>query len=185
MTIPSPKLQGPVHIGRKFMTWQGWKAAAKHVRGFLRCSSNRYGVASGQFGSGCYLPPSILGGPLTDLEMIKMFSRSKINLGFSSCGETHQDDERILQIRLRDFEVPMSGGFYMVEFMEELEEFYEIGKEIVCYTGPEDLAEKIKYYLAHETERETIRKAGYDRCLRDHTWQKRFQTVFQQIGLSN
>lgn len=69
--------------------------------------------------------------------------------------------------------------------MEELEEFYEIGKEIVCYTGPEDLAEKIKYYLAHETERETIRKAGYDRCLRDHTWQKRFQTVFQQIGLSN
>ena len=77
---------------------------------------------------------------MTDLEMIKMFSRSKINLGFSSCGETHQDDERILQIRLRDFEVPMSGGFYMVEFMEELEEFYEIGKEVVCYTGPEDLS---------------------------------------------
>ena len=184
-TIPPPKLQGPVHIGRKFMTRQGWKAAARLRGVFLRRSTNRYGVASGQFGSGCYLPPSILGGPLTDLEMIKMFSRSKINLGFSSCGETHQDDERILQIRLRDFEIPMSGGFYMVEFMEELEEFDEIGKEIVCYTGPEDLAEKIKYYLAHETERETIRKAGYDRCLRDHTWQKRFQTVFQQIGLSN
>ena len=114
-----------------------------------------------------------------------MFSRSKINLGFSSCGETHQDDERILQIRLRNFEVPMSGGSYMVEFMEELEEFYEIGKEVVCYTGPEDLSEKIKYYLAHEMERETIRKAGYERCLRDHTWQKRFQTVFQQMGLAD
>ena len=35
----------------------------------------------------------------------------------------------------------------MVEYVEELEEFFEIGKEIVCYTDPEDLAEKIKYYL--------------------------------------
>jgi spore maturation protein CgeB len=113
-----------------------------------------------------------------------MYSRSKINLGFSTCGDTHQASERIMQIRLRDFEVPMSGGFYMVEYMEELEEFFEIGKEIVCYSGPEDLADKIKYYLRHDVEREAIRKAGYERCLRDHTWKQRFEKVFEQIGLS-
>jgi spore maturation protein CgeB len=180
-----PKFRSAMLIGRKLMTGQGWQAAAKSARVFLSRSTRHFGGASGQCGSERDLPPSILGGPLSDLEMIKMFSRSKINLGFSSCGETHQDDERILQIRLRDFEVPMSGGFYMVEYMEELEEFYEIGKEVVCYTGSEDLSEKIKYYLAHETERETIRKAGYERCLRDHTWHKRFQTVFQQMGLAD
>jgi spore maturation protein CgeB len=148
-------------------------------------STNRDGAESGKLGSGYDLPPSILGGPLTDVEMIKMFSRSKINLGFSSCGETHRDDERILQIPLRDFEIPMSGGFYMVEYMEELEEFYEIGKEVVCYDGPGDLLEKIKYYLVHEQEREMIRRAGYERCLRDHTWQRRFETAFQKMGLTN
>lgn len=129
-------------------------------------------------------PPDVLGGPLPDLDMIQMFSRSKINLGFSTCGSTHLNGERILQVRLRDFEVPMSGGFYMVEYMEELAEFFEIGKEVVCYDGPQDLADKIKYYLAHDDEREQIRKAGYQRCLRDHTWQKRLGTAFQEMGLT-
>jgi spore maturation protein CgeB len=130
-------------------------------------------------------PPSKItyGGILSDDELIKTYSRSKINLGFSSCGDTHQESERILQIRLRDFEVPMSGGFYMVEYMEDLEEFYEVGKEVVCYTNREDLAEKIKYYLTHDREREAIRKAGHQRCLRDHTWQKRFEAAFKEMGL--
>ncbi len=128
-------------------------------------------------------PPDILGAPLGDIEMIQMFSRSKINLGFSTCGSTHLNGERILQVRLRDFEVPMSGGFYMVEYMEELEEFFEVGKEVVCYNDRQDLADKIKYYLAHDAEREKIRQAGYARSLRDHTWQKRLGTAFKEMGL--
>jgi spore maturation protein CgeB len=130
------------------------------------------------------LPASIIGGALSDLDLIQMYSRSKINLGFSSCGDTHKTGERILQVRLRDFEVPMSGGFYIVEYMEELEEFFNIGKEIVCYTDKEDLAEKIKYYLKHDDDRERIRKAGHERCLRDHSWHKRFQMAFKEMGLA-
>lgn len=129
------------------------------------------------------LPEHVLGGLLSDEEMIRMYSRSKINIGFSACGSTHETKERILQVRLRDFEIPMSGGFYMVEYMEELEEFYEIDKEIVCYTGPEDLVQKIKYYLANDAERETIRRAGYERCKRDHSWQQRFEMAFQKMRL--
>jgi spore maturation protein CgeB len=130
------------------------------------------------------IPADRRGGPLPDEEMVQMYSRAKINLGFSSCGETHRSGERILQVRLRDFEVPMSGGFYMVEYMEELEEFFHIGKEIVCYTGADDLVEKIRYYLAHDDERERIRRAGFDRCRRDHTWHRRFQTAFAQMHLA-
>jgi spore maturation protein CgeB len=126
---------------------------------------------------------SIIGDILPDEELVKLFSRSKINLGFSTCGSTHKNEERIVQVRLRDFEAPMSGGFYMVEFMEELTEFYEIGKEIVCYDCIEDLIEKVKYYLKHDSEREAIRIAGYERCLRDHTWHKRFQNAFKIMGL--
>ena len=129
------------------------------------------------------LPEDRLGGPLSDLQLIQMFSRSKINLGFSTCGDTHEGGERIVQVRLRDFEVPMSGGFYMVEYLEELEEFFEIGREIVCYRSREDLAEKIRYYLSHDEEREAIRRAGYERCLRDHTWQRRFSMAFREMGL--
>lgn len=127
--------------------------------------------------------PAVYGGILSDTDMIKMYSRSKISLGFSACGETHRGPERILQIRLRDFEAPMSGAFYMTEYMEELEEFYEIGNEIVCYRDRDDLAAKISYYLRNDAEREAIRRAGQQRCLRDHTWQKRFEIAFQKMGL--
>jgi hypothetical protein len=129
------------------------------------------------------LPDEIIGGVLTDSDMIHMYSRSKINLGFSACGMTHETDERTVQIRLRDFEVPMSGGFYLVEYMEELEEFFDIGKEIVCYNGPEDLVGKIKYYLEHDSQREKIRRAGYARALRNHTWHQRFEMAFKQMGM--
>ncbi|MBA3030687.1 MAG: glycosyltransferase [Desulfobacteraceae bacterium] len=137
-----------------------------------------------QRGKSPSLPSKIIGPVLSDEEMIKMYSRSKINLGFSTCGSTHKSEERILQVRLRDFEVPMSGGFYMVEYMEELEEFYEIGKEIVCYHNVDDLIDKIWYYLAHDQERESIRNSGYQRCLKDHSWHKRFQNAFDKMALN-
>lgn len=123
------------------------------------------------------------GGILSDDEVIRMYSRSRINLGFSTCGDTHKTANPIKQIRLRDFEVPASGGFYMVEYMEELEEFFHIGREIVCYRDKEDLLDKIRYYLAHDNERERIRLAGMERCRRDHTWQKRFTDAFITMGL--
>lgn len=127
-------------------------------------------------------PDPRYGGVLSDEELVQMFSRSRINLGFSKCGDTHRSPEPIRQIRLRDFEIPMSGGFYMVEYQEELERFFEIGRELVCYDGPEDLVGKIRHYLAHEDEREAIRLAGRQRCLREHTWHRRFEAAFKAMG---
>jgi spore maturation protein CgeB len=129
------------------------------------------------------LPSEVCGPKLTDDEMVEMYSRARISLGFSSVGQTHLEGERILQVRLRDFEAPMSGAFYMVEEMPELRQFYEIGREVVTYDGPEDLVEKCRYYLEHDAERERIRVAGHTRALRDHTWQRRFRDVFRTAGL--
>jgi hypothetical protein len=158
--------------------WQGgsaevprWRLIGSRVKRFL-------------LGAEPLLPPKIpldrCGPPLDDVELVRMYSKSRVNLGFSSVADTTTG---IKQVRLRDFEVPMSGGFYVVEDMEELGEFFEIGKEIVCYRDKRDLADKIKYYLAHDEERERIRRAGMERARRDHTWHKRFQDCFAQMGL--
>lgn len=168
-----------LYVGRKLLTPDGWRAVRRRLSPPApEAEPQADGVRP------VTVPEEIVGGVLSDAEMIRMYSRSKINLGFSSCGDTHLSGERIVQIRLRDFEVPMSGGFYMVEYMEELEEFYEVGKEVVCYSSPEDLSDKINYYLRHDGEREAIRRAGRERCLRDHTWQKRFRDAFERMGLS-
>jgi spore maturation protein CgeB len=128
------------------------------------------------------IPDSLRHDPLPDDELVKMFSRSRINLGFSTCGDTHLAERRILQVRLRDFEVPMSGGFYMVEHSEELGEFFDLEKEIIGYRDRQDLLAKIRHFLSHADQRERIRLAGLERARRDHTWQKRFQDAFAQMG---
>jgi spore maturation protein CgeB len=130
------------------------------------------------------LPRAVCGPVLSDEEMVEMYSRSRISLGFAAV-DSGADGRPIKQIRLRDFEAPMSGAFYMTEYQEEIEEFFEIGKEIVCFTDPDDLVEKCRYYLAHPDEREAIRLAGLERARRDHTWQKRFSDLFADLGLGD
>jgi len=173
--------QPTIRMARQLLTSGGWQIVGRRLG---RVQDGRLSNKGTNNQLATALPAAVVGRTLSDLEMIQTYSRSRINLGFSSCGDTHRTKERILQVRLRDFEVPMSGGFYMVEYMDELEDFFEIGKEIVCYTGAQDLADKIKHYLHHDGEREAIRRAGHERCLRDHTWQKRFEMAFKEMELS-
>jgi spore maturation protein CgeB len=179
---PPVGLRRALHVGGKLCTRDGWKSVARRLK-----SPKQHVWRSKQSTAepvlDTTLPARTLGAPLSDEELIKLFSRSRINLGFASCGETHRTGEKIVQVRLRDFEVPMSGGFYLAEYVEELEEFYEIGREIVCFAGGDELVDKARYFLAHESEREKIREAGHRRCLRDHTWHQRFRDAFKQMGL--
>jgi len=131
------------------------------------------------------IPSRLIGGVLSDEELVRTFSRTKINLGFAGCWAEDTTAQRITQIRLRDFEIPMSGGFYLTEYQEEIEAFYEIDREIVCYRTKEELLDKIHFYLRHPAERAQIREAGRRRCLSEHTWAKRFEKVFREIGVTN
>lgn len=128
------------------------------------------------------LPQDMCGPPLSDEELVKMYSRSLISLGFSEV-QDQVTGEIKRHIRLRDFEAPMSGAFYLVGYQEELAEYYELGKEIVCYDDKQELLDKVSYYLNHEREAAQIRQAGLARARRDHTWENRFRQLFEVIGL--
>ncbi len=83
-------------------------------------------------------------------------------------------------IKGRNFEVPACGGFLLTgDSDENLEEYYEDGKEIVIFRSKEDLLEKCRYYLGHEEERAAIAQAGLERTLRDHTYEIRFREIFK------
>jgi hypothetical protein len=118
-------------------------------------------------------------GPLSTAEMVRTYSRSRVNLGFGGVAG-HKDT---YCLKGRDFEVPMSGGLYLTEEHEELSRFFEVGKEIVAYRGIEDLIAKVRWLVASPGEAESIRAAGRARALREHTWEMRFETVFRRIGI--
>jgi spore maturation protein CgeB len=117
-------------------------------------------------------------GPLPTEEMIRTWSRSRINLGFGGV-LGHKDT---FCLKARDFEVPLSGRPYLTEHHAELRSFFEIGQEIVTYTGFDDLLAKIRHLLAHPEEAVAIGQAGRTRVLREHTWEMRFARVFELVG---
>jgi len=128
-------------------------------------------------------PYDRFGGVLTDEAMARLPSQSHISLNISEV-QDQLTGEIKRHIRLRDFEIPMSGGLMMTGYQEELNLYYEIGKEIICYDSPEELLEKCRYYLKHDSAAEAIRQAGHQRARRDHTWANRFLQLFDYMGLS-
>lgn len=131
------------------------------------------------------VPPGRAGEPLTDDGLIEMYSRSRISLGFSTVDRPHQPEAApIRQVRLRDFEAPMSGAFYCVEYFEELTEFFEPDREIICFRDEAELLDKVRHYLRNDAARESIRDAGLRRARAEHTWHQRFSQAFRAMGLN-
>ena len=122
-------------------------------------------------------------GRVSQQEMIEIFNRSNLNLNLAASSRNLHTLFRMKdQIKGRNFEIPGCGGFLLTNYVDGLERYYEIGKEIVCFGSKTDLAEKIKYYLLHEDEREQIAGKGYERTRNDHTYEKRFYEIFSAMG---
>ncbi len=146
-----------------------------------QCYGNRPGIIARLREAGVRVEafgPGWPGGPLSMEEMVRTWSRSRINLGFGGV----LGHKETYCLKGRDFEVPMSGGLYLTEHHEELTPFYDIGREIVTYAGFDDLLEKIRWLLSEHDQAEMIRKAGRARALREHTWEMRFDRVFRTLG---
>jgi spore maturation protein CgeB len=119
-------------------------------------------------------------GRLSQLEMIKVFNQSKINLNLSETSPVRGLNE----VKARDVEVPGCGGFLITGApIEEISEYYEVGEEVVHYESIPDLIHKIRYYLTHDDEREVIARAGYNKARTRHTYQDRFAEIFSKMGL--
>jgi len=129
--------------------------------------------------------PGNVHAPISDEELIQLYTRSHISLGFLEVYDRHDPSRSVTRhLHLREFEAPMSGALYCTGYSDELAAFFEPDKEVIVYRNEQELLDKIRYYLAHEAEAENIRKAGHERALRDHTYQRRFQQLFAAIGLS-
>jgi hypothetical protein len=125
-----------------------------------------------------------LRGPCDDESLPTIFNQSQVNLGFSDTGwhsETNIRQSGNLQCRLRDFEVPMAGGFYLVQEAPDHAQYYKLGEEIVMWSEPGDFLEKVLFYSRNERAAARIREAGQKRVLEEHTWQHRFDRLFSRF----
>lgn len=110
-------------------------------------------------------------------DMYQILAQSKIvlNRHISAVAKNYANN-------LRLFEATGMGAMLITDMKDNLGEIFEIGKEVETYTNPEELTQKIQFYLTHDTERERIAKAGQDRIIRDHTYEKRVEELTTSIS---
>lgn len=132
----------------------------------------------------CLRFPNAFHGPVSDEEMIRLYSASKVSVGFLEVFDEHDRTKRRLQhLHLRDFEAPMCGAVYCTDYSDELAEMFEPGVEILACRGLAERIELIRGILADERGARRMRMAARRRALEEHTWEKRFEALFKHLGL--
>lgn len=122
--------------------------------------------------------------PVPDDEVISLYSSSNVSLGFLEVFDHHDPSRPVLQhLHLREFEAPMSGALYLTNYSDELAEMFEPDTEVLVWRNRHELLEKARFYGEHPEAGDRIRKAGRERALACHTYERRFQQLLSQIGL--
>lgn len=106
----------------------------------------------------------------TATEMPKIFHLSKINLNFTS-------KPIRTGLPLRVWDILGAGGFLLTNFQSEIPEYFEAGKDLETFASQEELMEKIRYYLAHEQERQEIAQNGYRKAKEQYSLETRVKQI--------
>lgn len=104
-----------------------------------------------------------------------IISHSKCSLGLL------RDEAEDLHTQ-RTIEIPACGGFQIAPRNEEILSLFEENHEIVCFSSPEELQDKVNYYLEHDKERNSIAQQGLERVTTSgHTYMDRVRTMLDLI----
>jgi len=108
-------------------------------------------------------------GELWGMEMYKGLNNSRITLNF------HIDVVNGWTGNMRLYEATGCGALLITENTSDLNQKFRIDEEVIVYDDFADLVNKIKYYVAHDNERESISKAGQKACFERHGYDKRIR----------
>jgi len=103
-----------------------------------------------------------------------------------SGAQVHVDVGRLYQldiVPMRIFDVIAAGGFVLAQHSEALTEVLSPGVEVVTWRTPQELRQKVAYYLANPEERAGIVHAGRRRILAEHTIRQRVRRMLAATDL--
>ncbi len=106
-------------------------------------------------------------GAVLGADMFRVLARSQLTLN------KHIDISDGYANNMRLFEATGTAACLITDWKENLHELFEPGKEVLAYRSAEECLDLIRYYGAHPVERAAIAQAGRERCLRDHSYERR------------
>lgn len=114
--------------------------------------------------------------PLPAHYAAQLVNRSRINLNLPFDPAATAD-----LLWQRTLTIMACGGFLLTPPLPDLAAYFSPGYELVVFESAADLADKIRYYLAHPAERAAIAAAGYERVHREHTGERRLAEVLAAL----
>jgi spore maturation protein CgeB len=81
---------------------------------------------------------------------------------------------------MRTFEAMACGGLVMSNRTTELVDLFLENEEMVCFSNPQEMREKVIHYLDHPGDRARIASAGYAR-VKGETYSRRAQQILQVL----
>jgi spore maturation protein CgeB len=70
----------------------------------------------------------------------------------------------------RSFEVPAAGAMLLAERTPDHVELFQEDREAVFFDSPDELSDKLRFYLVHEESRRRVAEAGRARALANFHW---------------
>lgn len=105
-------------------------------------------------------------------DQLKVFSATKINLNITLRSiETG--------VPLRVFDIMSRAGFVLTDYRADALELFEEDRDIVMFRTPEEMIDKIDYYLAHDMQREQIGQNAYEKVKSCYSYEKQLEKIIK------
>jgi spore maturation protein CgeB len=132
------------------------------------------------------LRPKIYSSWATPEETAKYYNGAKIVLNIhrlhdDSLINYNSNKIKATSVNPRTFEISACGAFQLTDIRKDLPTFYTPGVDISMYKSPQELLEKIEYYLSHEQERRTIALNGLNKTRELHAYRNRINELLDKI----
>jgi spore maturation protein CgeB len=86
-----------------------------------------------------------------------------------------------LSMSARAFTALGLGAFYLTYPTRGIEELFEPDRELVLFSSPDEMVDKIRYYLGRDRERSAIAAAAREKVLACHTYSHRFDEMLRAV----
>ena len=96
-----------------------------------------------------------------------------ININITSCQMPSALNQRV-------FDVPACGAFLLNDFQQDLDELFS-ENEYAVYKSPEELPEKVDFYLKNRQIRDAVVVAARKRILNEHTYLHRLRSLLKLL----
>lgn len=108
-------------------------------------------------------------------EMMSYYQNSKIVFNISINGD----------LNMRFFEALLGGALLVTNRIQNgLSDLFIEDVHYVGYSTPEEAINKIEYYLANDNKRKSIAKNGNSLVKKFHTYEKRWDEIYSDIGIN-